>query len=63
MNPSPAEGSLSGCEQHLQPVRWIDRLSPALAGLLVQVGATVATGALYGLATMAALEATSAPST
>jgi hypothetical protein len=57
MNPSPAEGSLSGCEQHPQPVRWIDRLSPALAGLLVQVGATVATGALYGLATMAALEA------
>ena len=53
----PPEATLAGFARSRLPVRRIDRLSPALAGLLVQVVATAVTLALYCLAGTAALGA------
>ena len=53
----PPQGALSGFARHGQWLRRIERLPPALAGLLVQVVATAITLAGYCLAGIASLEA------
>ena len=53
----PPDASLAGFARWRLPVRRLDRLSPALAGLLVQVVATAVTLAIYCLADTVAIGA------